>query len=131
MEKTAAVTVCLLWLLLLLAVSTPASSSPPTFLVPHAEAVENTWATKQPIPEALCPGVAVVNDILYAIGGAQWFDTFANNEQYTPFGYGTVPQRSEPFPVTWIVAAIVIIAAVGVAILVYFVKVKKTTGKAE
>ena len=38
---------------------------------------------------------------------------------------------AEPFPVTWIVAAIVIIAVVAAAFLVYFAKVKKTTGKAE
>ncbi|MBE0512605.1 hypothetical protein IBX38_06110 [Candidatus Bathyarchaeota archaeon] len=37
---------------------------------------------------------------------------------------------SEPFP-TWIVTAIVIIAIGGVAFLVYFRKIKKTTGKAE
>ena len=37
----------------------------------------------------------------------------------------------EPFPTTWIVAAIVIVAAVGTAVLVYFRKIKKTTGKAE
>jgi N-acetylneuraminic acid mutarotase len=46
-------------------------------------------------------GVAVVNDMPYAIGG-QTYDTsgipyvssvtiYATNEQYTPFGYGTVP----------------------------------------
>ena len=39
--------------------------------------------------------------------------------------------QSEPFPITWIVAAILILAAVGIALLVYFTKVKKTTGKAE
>jgi N-acetylneuraminic acid mutarotase len=45
-------------------------------------------------------GVAVVNDLLYVIGGfTETFDMFwnsnitlyATNEQYTPFGYGTVP----------------------------------------
>ena len=39
--------------------------------------------------------------------------------------------QPEPFPTTWIVAAIVIIAMVGAAFLVYFRKVKKTTGKVE
>jgi len=38
---------------------------------------------------------------------------------------------NEPFPITWIIAAIVIIAVVGVAFLVYFTKVKKTTEKTE
>ena len=40
-------------------------------------------------------------------------------------------QQSESFPTTWIAAAIVVIVAVGAAPLVYFAKVKKTTGKAE
>jgi hypothetical protein len=44
--------------------------------------------------------------------------------------YFTIAQKTEPFPITWIVAAIAIIA-IGVlaAILVYFRKLKKTTGK--
>jgi len=37
----------------------------------------------------------------------------------------TIP---EPFPTTWIVAAIVIIAVAGATLLVYFAKFKKTTG---
>ena len=41
------------------------------------------------------------------------------------------PQPIEPFPVTWIVAAIVITAVAGAALLVYFRKIKKTTRKAE
>jgi hypothetical protein len=45
-------------------------------------------------------GVAVVNELLYVVGGfTETFDMFwnshvtlyATNEQYTPFGYGTVP----------------------------------------
>ena len=40
-------------------------------------------------------------------------------------------QQSELFPTTWIVGAIVIVAVVGATLLVYFVKVKKTAGKAE
>jgi hypothetical protein len=40
-------------------------------------------------------GVAVVNDTLYAIGGHTYdwinYAAVAVNEQYTPFGYGTVP----------------------------------------
>lgn len=36
-----------------------------------------------------------------------------------------------PFPITWIVIAIVIIAVGGVAFLVYFRKIRKTTGKVE
>jgi hypothetical protein len=40
------------------------------------------------------------------------------------------PQPSEPFP-TWIVVAIVIVAVVGAALLVYFRKIRKTTEKTE
>jgi len=47
-------------------------------------------------------GVAIVNDLLYVIGGSTMeidyyklqpypVKTYATNEQYTPFGYGTVP----------------------------------------
>jgi hypothetical protein len=97
----------------------------------------DTWTTGTPMPTARQSlGIAVVNDVLYAIGGYGGDNYRNENEQYTPFGFGTVPQQSEPqqsesFPTTWIVAAIVIIAVVGVALLVYFAKVKKTTEKAE
>ena len=37
----------------------------------------------------------------------------------------------EPFPTTWIVAAIAVIAIGAVAFLVYFRRIRKTTGKAE
>jgi N-acetylneuraminic acid mutarotase len=38
-------------------------------------------------------GIAVVDDVLYAIGGdsAWYFGVFGANEQYKPFGSGTVP----------------------------------------
>jgi hypothetical protein len=62
------------------------------------------------------------------------FVIYENNQDNYPLMNQWIPptQQSEPFP-TWIVAAIVIvtIAVVGVALLIYFVKVKKTTGKAE
>jgi energy-converting hydrogenase Eha subunit A len=57
---------------------------------------EDVWTTgaRMPTPRSSL-GVAVVNDILYAIGGCQWLDKlYANNEQYTPFGYGTIPNIS-------------------------------------
>ena len=84
MKKTAAITVCLLWLLLLLAASTPASS-PSTFLVPHAEATENTWTTLEPIPTIRRNlGVAVVNGKIYAIGGTGEGGYLNTNEEYDP-----------------------------------------------
>ncbi|MCZ2809401.1 MAG: right-handed parallel beta-helix repeat-containing protein [Candidatus Bathyarchaeota archaeon] len=42
----------------------------------------------------------------------------------------TIAQK-EPFLTTWIVAAVVIIAVVGAALLVYFRKIRKKAGKAE
>ena len=94
-------------------------------------------ATIMPTPRKEL-GVAVINDTLYAIGGGFPesgidYESQNENEQYTPFGYGTVPppDTTPPFPVTWIVATIVIVAVSGTALLVYFAKVKKTTEKAE
>jgi N-acetylneuraminic acid mutarotase len=94
----------------------------------------DTWkmGTSMPTPR-FGLAVAVVNDLLYAIGGSLSPGMTGINEQYTPFGYETVPppDANPPFPTTWIAAAIVVIAAVGATLLVYFAKVKKTTGKTE
>jgi len=96
----------------------------------------DVWSTgtQMPTPRRHL-GVAVISDRLYAIGGGFsgdfGFIETNENEQYTPSGYiPEFPDTTPPFP-TWVVAAIVIVAAVGVALLVYFVKIKKTTGKAE
>ncbi|MGE5532712.1 MAG: kelch repeat-containing protein [Bacillota bacterium] len=52
----------------------------------------NSWSQAHSMPTARAYlGVAVVNDVLYAIGGfdgTNWLDV---NEQYKPVGYGTVP----------------------------------------
>jgi len=91
--------------------------------------------------------VAVLNDIIYAIGG--WHidsGTLAINEQYTPIGYDTLdpsssPEptpslsptptssaeaepQSEPFPVVPIVTASVVTVFIGASLLVYFRKRK-------
>jgi energy-converting hydrogenase Eha subunit A len=93
---------------------------------------KDVWsnATIMPTPRKEL-GVVVINDTLYAIGGGfpesgVNYESQNENEQYTPSGYETIPQHSEPFP-KWIAALIVIIAVVGVALLVYFRKIKKTT----
>jgi hypothetical protein len=56
----------------------------------------NSWSTAESMPVARSYlGVAVVNDVLYAIGGfdgTSWLDV---NEQYKPVGYGTVPPKVE------------------------------------
>ena len=45
-------------------------------------------------------GIAVVNDMLYFIGGSsygpQGISVYATSEQYTPFGYGTVQPTTSP-----------------------------------
>jgi len=78
-------------------------------------------------------GVAVVDDKLYAIGGSTYEDSglhvphmpSAVNEQYTPIGYGTLPEQ-EPFPIIPVaVASTVTVAVVGVGLLVYFKKRKR------
>jgi hypothetical protein len=57
-------------------------------------AVTNSWSTGASMPTARAYlGVAVLNDVLYAIGGfdgTNWLNTV---EQYTPFGYGTAPPQ--------------------------------------
>jgi hypothetical protein len=60
----------------------------------------------------------------------------AGNTGYSRTIYFSIAQKKEPeqspsFPTTLIVAAMAVIAIVGAALLVYFVKVKKTTGEAE
>jgi len=59
----------------------------------------NTWTTgaQMPTPRRSF-GVAVVNDVLYAIGGSTgwWGPLTAKNEQYLPFGFGTVPPDTTP-----------------------------------
>jgi len=57
-------------------------------------------------------------------------NTGASETLYFSIAQPSEPQESEPFP-TWIVVAIVNVAAVGAVLLIYFVKVQNTTGKTE
>jgi len=90
-------------------------------------------------------GVAVVDDVLYTIGGGIWWGSYTGaNEQYTPIGYGTVnspePTATAPIatatptatpsptakpqslPAVPIAASTVIVVIVGAGLLVYFKK---------
>jgi hypothetical protein len=75
-------------------------------------------------------GIAVVNDLLYFIGGFTYtppffYDYYATNEQYTPLGYGT-SQEPTPFPIVPVVAVSVVVAVmVAAGLLVYFKKRKR------
>jgi N-acetylneuraminic acid mutarotase len=74
--------------------------------------------------------IAVVNDTLYFIGGFTdhfnnipgYFKEYNTNEQYIPFGYGTIEQQTFP---TATVATISVVTALGIAIaagLIFYFK---------
>ena len=70
-------------------------------------------------------GVAIVNDTLFAIGGKTgiYSPDVAENNQYTPIGYGAVPHQLEPFPTTFIaVASGVSVAIIGIGLFLYLNK---------
>jgi len=55
---------------------------------------DNSWVSGDPMPTPRAYfGLAVLNDVLYAIGGfdgQEWLDI---NERYQPAGYGTIPPK--------------------------------------
>jgi N-acetylneuraminic acid mutarotase len=97
---------------------------------------EDSWSLGASMPNAesnrLCLAVAVVDDMIYAVGGSNTndpgaFNILVANDQYTPIGYGTATPEStttaEPFPTTLIIVSAVAVAAiVGLGLLVYFKK---------
>jgi N-acetylneuraminic acid mutarotase len=61
----------------------------------------DVWTTGATMPTARYnPVAAVVNDVLYVIGGGQALNQLSANEQYTPVGYNgpAVPLGSTPSP---------------------------------
>ncbi len=54
----------------------------------------NSWSIAEKMPTARAYlGLAVVNDVLYAIGGFDGTNWLSTNEQFKPVGYGTVPPQ--------------------------------------
>jgi len=100
----------------------------------------DTWSLGASMPTARgWLAVAVVDDMLYAVGGSPglMLSFLTANEQYTPFGYGTPdssymppnestpPPPSEPFPVlTVAVTSVTVVASIGAGLFVYFKKRK-------
>ena len=134
--------------------------SPPPAIILTVGVIVTDSKTGQPIPDAVVyidaevgitntDGVATIDIALGAnnMSAVQvWhigYETYADNVHIdknmtlqiplVPIPSPSVPEfpDEEPFPITWIIAAIAIIAVVGATLLVYFAKVKKTTGKAE
>jgi N-acetylneuraminic acid mutarotase len=59
----------------------------------------DTWTSATPIPHACFnPAVVAIDDMLYLLGGAQGFDSYKTNLQYTPIGYGTIQPTPTPTP---------------------------------
>ncbi len=57
---------------------------------------KNSWTNgpEMPTPRAYL-GVAVINDIIYAVGGFDGANWLNSNEQYKPLGYGKIPPKIE------------------------------------
>jgi N-acetylneuraminic acid mutarotase len=75
--------------------STQTSYSEVTYMY---DSEDNTWSTAASMPSPrVYLGLAVVDDILYAIGGLDGEKWLNVNEQYAPVGYGTVPPELRVF----------------------------------
>ncbi len=57
----------------------------------------NNWSTGAPMPTpTVNMGVAVVDDVLYVVGGSSNLQVLDANERYTPVGYGAVLSVASP-----------------------------------
>jgi len=94
-----------------------------------------SFAENMPVENAFY-AVAVVDDMLYAVGGASDNNIIphAYNLRYTPIGYGTPdtstpspspkPQQTEPFSTPLVIASVATVAVIIIGLLVYFKKRK-------
>jgi N-acetylneuraminic acid mutarotase len=110
-------------------------TEPTDFVHVYDPALDN-WTSGNPMPtNRTSLAVSIVNDVIYTMGGhlgwegGDWplygysLGTTDVVEQYTPFGYGTIPQPTpEPFPVAVAVASTAVVAVIGVSLAVYLTK---------
>jgi N-acetylneuraminic acid mutarotase len=76
------------------------SGTPSTFIY---EPTTDTWSTAKSMPSnRIYFGVAVLDDILYVIGGLDYplDEAVSTNEQYVPIGYDSTGYSGTPSPVT-------------------------------
>jgi len=72
---------------------------------------KETWTIGIPMPTPRARlGVAVVNDILYAVGGSYAGSRLAANEQYTPIGY--IPEFPSWTPMLIMLVAVTVLAVI-------------------
>lgn len=95
----------------------------------------DSWSFAEYMPvENVHYAVAVVDDILYVVGGASLNNVIPHsyNLRYTPIGYGTPDtstpspspesQQNKPFPTILVITFTALVIVMGVALLVYFKK---------
>jgi N-acetylneuraminic acid mutarotase len=95
-----------------------------------------SFATYMPVDDYHY-AVAVVNDLLYVVGGSSASNTvpYAYNLLYTPKGYGTPdtstsspssePEQPNPFLSALVVATVIVVANISASLLIYFKKHKR------
>jgi hypothetical protein len=92
--------------------------------------VSDSWSfgTSPPTNSRKYLAIAVVDDLLYFIGGFNFrppgfYDFYAENEQYTPFGYGTPDSSYGGNELLLLVTvAVAVVVLVGAGLIVYFRK---------